>query len=254
MALDGALDPHVHADPLGQRGRGLSRRQPDSAALEERIGYRFANHDLLLRALTHVSGGGAENYQRLEFLGDRVLGLGVAELLYAAYPDATEGELSRRLSELVRRETCAEIALAWDVGPHLRLGAGESQAGGRRNAAILADVCEAILGAVFLDGGYDAVRSVVQRVFAERHAAPRRPLRDPKTAHQEWALGRGLPTPTYVLVDRTGPDHAPRFRVAARVEGIEVGLGSGLTKRAAEQEAAQTLLMREGVWTEAERG
>lgn len=235
----------------------MARRKPDAGALEERLGYRFRDQDLLARALTHVSAPGAGpgvSYQRLEFLGDRVLGLAIAEMLYLAYPDAAEGELSRRLAELVRRESCAEIALAWDVGPHLRLGAGEVHSGGRRNAAILADACEALIGAVFLDGGYEAAKALVERAFAERLAAPRRPLRDAKTALQEWAQGRGLPAPVYTVVEQAGPDHAPRFRVSAKVEGLDHALGLGSSKRGAEQEAARGLLLREGVWTEDDHG
>ena len=229
----------------------MARRKPETQQLEERLGYHFNDPDLLVRALTHVSaisGQTGRNYQRLEFLGDRVLGLAVSEMLCAAFPEATEGELSRRLAELVRRESCAEVAVAWDVGPHLKLGGGEAHSGGRRNPAILADVCESILGAVFLDGGYGAARDLVQRAFAERLSAPRRPLRDAKTALQEWAQGNGLPTPTYALVERVGPDHAPQFRVAAKVKGIPDGIGSGPSKRAAEQDAARSLLLREGVW------
>ncbi len=235
----------------------MARRTPDPRALEERLGYAFKDPDLLVLALTHVSAPGAGtgvSYQRLEFLGDRVLGLAIAELLYRTYPEAAEGELSRRLADLVRRESCAEVALAWDVGPHLRLGAGEVHSGGRRNQAILADACESIIGAVFLDGGYEPARGLVERAFAGRLAAPRRPLRDAKTALQEWAQGRGLPTPTYAVAEQVGPDHAPKFRVVARVQGLEQGLGHGTSKRAAEQDAARSLLLREGVWTEADNG
>jgi ribonuclease-3 len=233
----------------------VARRKPDTGALEERLGYRFRDRDLFGLALTHVSAPGAGpgmSYQRLEFLGDRVLGLAVAEMLYRAYPDAAEGELSRRLAELVRRESCAEVAQAWDVGPHLKLGAGEVHSGGRRNTAILADACEAIIGAVFLDGGYEAARALVERAFAQRLAAPRRPLRDAKTALQEWAQGRGLPTPVYAIVEQVGPDHAPKFRVSAKVEGLDLALGLGASKRSAEQDAARSLLLREGVWTESD--
>jgi ribonuclease III len=229
----------------------MGRRKPEVAALEDRIGYRFTDRELLARALTHVSfTKGRTSYQRLEFLGDRVLGLAVAENLFAAFPEAPEGELSRRLSDLVRAETCAEVALAWDVGPHLHLGAGELLAGGRQNRTILADVCEAMIGAVFLDGGYEAAKALVARAFDQRLRAAREPARDPKTALQEWAQGRGLPTPVYDVVERSGPDHAPVFRIAARVGPLECGLGEGPSKRAAEQDAALNLLRREGVWKE----
>ena len=234
----------------------MARRKAEPHDLEERLGYAFRDRDLVVRALTHVSAPKAAegSYQRLEFLGDRVLGLAIAEMLYAAYPEAPEGELSRRLSELVRRETCAEVALSWDVGPHLRLGTGEVQSGGRRNQAILADVCEAVIGAVFLDGGYPAAKALVERAFGDLLFAPRRNLRDPKSALQEWAQGKGWPTPTYAVVERIGPDHAPQFRVIAKVKGTDSGLGLGASKRAAEQEAARNLLVREGVWTEDEHG
>jgi ribonuclease-3 len=235
----------------------VAKRKLDTSALQARLGYIFSNSDLLVQALTHVSAPSASalgSYQRLEFLGDRVLGLTVAEMLYGAFPNEAEGDLSRRLSELVRRETCAEVAVAWDVGPHLKLGGGEVQSGGRRNQAILADVCEAIIGAVFLDGGYAAAKALVERAFAAQLATPRRPMRDPKSALQEWAQGRGLPTPTYAVVEQIGPDHAPRFRVVVKVQGQENGWGVGTSKRAAEQDAARDLLLREGVWTEEEHG
>ncbi len=234
----------------------MARRKPNLDELLDKLGYRFEKPELLDEALTHVSAPKADgqSYQRLEFLGDRVLGLAIADLLYRTFPGAPEGELSRRLAELVRRESCAEIAIAWDVGPYLKLGAGEAHAGERRNQTILADVCEAIIGAVFMDGGYDAARLVVERAFQPLLEAPRRPLRDPKSALQEWAQGRGLPPPTYSIVEQTGPDHAPKFRVMVKVKGAETEFGLGTSKRIAEQAAARSLLLREGVWTEEEHG
>jgi ribonuclease III len=170
---------------------------PDTGALEQKFGYVFSDRQLLVRALTHVSANrqGAprsDSYQRLEFLGDRVLGLAISELLFVAFPKASEGEMSRRLADLVRKETCAEVALDWDTGPHLRLGESETATGGARNIAILGDVCEAIIGGVFLDGGYQAARDLVERNWLERMKRPSRPLRDPKTTLQEWAQARGL--------------------------------------------------------------
>jgi ribonuclease III len=252
MAVERALEPHLPADPV----RRVARRKLDLEALQERVGYRFRNGDLLAHALTHVSAASAPggSYQRLEFLGDRVLGLAIASLLYRSFPHAPEGELSRRLSELVRRESCAEVALAWDLGPFLKLGGGEVQTGGRKNQAILADVCEAVIGAAFIDGGFDAARIVVERAFGDLLSTPRRPLRDPKSALQEWVQGRGLPTPAYTIVEQTGPNHAPKFTIRVAVQGAESGLGRGTSKRAAEQEAARSLLLREGVWSEDEHG
>nr|WP_245416281.1 ribonuclease III [Microvirga sp. 17 mud 1-3] len=233
----------------------MARRTPQPDQLQETLGYSFERPELLTEALTHVSApnAGGQSYQRLEFLGDRVLGLIVAEMLYETFPHSPEGELSRRLAELVRRESCAEVAIAWDVGPYLRLGAGEAQSGERRNLTILADVCEAIIGAVFLDGGYDAAKTLVVGAFGVLLHAPRRPLRDPKSALQEWAQGKGLPPPTYTVVEQTGPDHAPKFRVAVKVRGVESDFGLGTSKRAAEQEAARSLLVREGIWTEEDK-
>jgi ribonuclease-3 len=237
----------------------MARRKADTAPLEERLGHHFNDAQLLACALTHVSAAGgaagrSKNYQRLEFLGDRVLGLTIAEMLFSAFPDASEGELSQRLSELVRRDTCAEVALAWDVGPYLTLGGGDLQSGGRKSRPILADVCESIIGAVFLDAGYGAAKVLVERAFGERMMTGRQLVRDPKTVLQEWAQGRGLPTPTYHLVEQTGPDHAPRFHVEARIGTLEGATGSAATKRAAEQDAAQNLLVRERVWTEPQHG
>jgi ribonuclease-3 len=234
----------------------VARRKPNLDELLRKLGYRFEKPELLDEALTHVSAPQAsgQSYQRLEFLGDRVLGLAIAELLFKTFP-AAPGQLAlRRLAELVRRESCAEIAIAWDVGPYLKLGAGEAHSGERRNQTILADVCEAIIGAVFLDGGYEAARNLVERSFQSLLEAPRRPLRDPKSALQEWAQGRGLPPPTYSIAEQTGPDHAPRFRVMVKVKGSEGAFGQGASKRVAEQAAARSLLLREGVWTEDEHG
>ncbi len=234
----------------------MARRKPNLDELLKKLGYRFEKAELLDEALTHVSApqSGGQSYQRLEFLGDRVLGLAIAETLHKTFPGASEGELSRRLAELVRRESCAEVAISWDVGTYLKLGAGEAHAGERRNPTILADVCEAIIGAVFLDGGYEAAKALVERSFQDLLAAPRRPLRDPKSALQEWAQGRGLPPPTYTIVEQMGPDHAPKFRVMVKVKGAESEFGLGTSRRVAEQAAARSLLLREGVWTEEEHG
>lgn len=235
----------------------MAGRLKSLESLQDKLGYRFTNPDLLGIAITHVSAArsvAGENYQRMEFLGDRVLGLSVAEMLYQTFPGSAEGELSRRLSELVRRETCADVAISWDVGAYLRLGAGEAHSGERRNMTILADACEAIIGAVFLDGGYEAVRTLIERVFRDRLLTPRRALRDPKSMLQEWAQGKGLPTPAYAIVEQVGPDHAPKFRVTVQVQNMEGAFGIGSSKRAAEQAAARSLLIREGVWTEDDHG
>jgi ribonuclease-3 len=223
------------------------------AELEAAIGHAFADRGLIGRALTHVSAisdneARLTSYQRLEFLGDRVLGLAVADLLFRRFPGADEGELSRRLAGLVRKETCAEVAREWNIGPHLRLGPGEAQSGGRRKEAILGDVAEAIIGAVFVDAGFEAARALVERGFGSRLDTPARRLRDAKTGLQEWAQAKGLPTPTYEITAREGPDHAPRFTVQALVEGLAPAEGEGGSRRAAEMAAAETMLRREGAW------
>jgi ribonuclease-3 len=220
------------------------------AELEARFGHVFRDRSLLARALTHLSAPAAggpdrsQSYQRLEFLGDRVLGVVVAHMLYEAYPQASEGELSMRLAKLVRRETCADVALEWDVGPHVAMGQGEARAGGRKKAAILADICEAIIGAVFLDAGFTAANKVVSDTWRPRMDADLEPERDAKTAVQEWAQARALPAPRYVEAARSGPAHAPHFVMQVVLEGYEPESGEASSKRAAEQAAAQAFLAR----------
>lgn len=235
------------------------RRRKGTGALEHRIGYRFQDADLLDCALTHISAlAGPRNrvgsYQRLEFLGDHVLGLVVSDMLFRNFPKANEGELSRRLADLVRKETCAAMARELDLGAIIRLGSSEAGSGGRSRDAVLADVCESLIGAVFLDGGYPAAASLVEKLWNERMRTPARPLRDPKTTLQEWAQGRGLPTPTYREIGRSGPHHSPEFRIAVELPKLAPAEGIGRSKRAAEQAAAQALLQREGVMAEPGHG
>jgi ribonuclease-3 len=230
----------------------IKRAKAELSTLEARLGHKFADVELAMRALTHVSApaaagsGRGQSYQRLEFLGDRVLGLVVAEMLYSAYPQATEGELSMRLAKLVRRETCAAVAEEWEVGPHVVLGQGEARGGGRKKAAILSDICESLIGAVFLDAGFEAARSLVTRSWRARMNADLEPERDAKTAVQEWAQARGLPAPSYVEVSRSGPAHQPQFVMQVELDGFEPERGEASSKRAAEQAAAQAFLVR---WT-----
>jgi ribonuclease III len=220
------------------------------ADLETRLGYRFRDRELAARALTHLSApattgqGRLDSYQRLEFLGDRVLGLAIAEMLYEAFPQASEGELSMRLATLVRRETCAEVAREWDVGPHVVLGAGEAQAGGRKKAAILADIAESLIGAVFIEAGFEAAHALVARTWRARMHAVEEPERDAKTAMQEWAQARALHAPNYTEIDRSGPPHAPLFTIQVSLEGYEPAHGSASSKRAAEQAAAHAFMAR----------
>ena len=221
--------------------------------LSKRLGYSFEDPGLLRLALTHPSAqgsAGARDYQRLEFLGDRVLGLVVAESLYKTCPQDSEGALARRYNDLVHRDACAAIARTLDLGPHLIMSEAEAASGGARKSAILADVCESVIGAVFLDGGYEASRRLVQRLWGTWLSHPGPVPIDPKTALQEWAQGMKLPLPNYTDVDRSGPDHAPEFTVEARVSGYAPARGTGASKRAAQEAAATTILMREGVWPE----
>jgi ribonuclease-3 len=244
--------PAVAAAAAPVDGQKEPRRRRRGTALEERIGYRFKDGVMLDCALTHISAlKGARNragsYQRLEFLGDHVLGLVISDVLFRAFPKADEGELSRRLADLVRKETCAEIARTIELGAAIRLGSSEANAGARKRPAILADVCEALIGAVYLDGGYPAAEALVQRLWQVRIQAKAQPLRDPKTVLQEWAQARGLPTPAYREVARTGPDHDPEFCVAVQLPNFAPAEGSGRSKRAAEQAAAAAMLTRERV-------
>lgn len=224
-------------------------------ALEQRIGHRFKQGDLLTRALTHGSatarGGASEtSYQRLEFLGDRVLGLAVATMLHHAFPQAEEGELARRLNQLVRRETCADVARDLKLGDAIVFGGSEAQAGGRKKTAILADVCEAVIAAVYLDGGLKAAQDLIERHWRPRMTNYKGPLRDAKTMLQEWAQGLGKPAPLYRETERSGPDHAPIFVVRVDIDGHDPAFGRGGSKRIAEQKAAEAALTREGLWTE----
>src|SRR5690606_625911 len=212
----------------------------------------FSDRDLLERALTHASvGEGARpvrHYERLEFLGDRVLGLLAAERLLALHPDAKEGELSPRLAALVNGKACARVAERIDLGPALRLSPGESKSGGRAKATILGDAVEALMAALYIDAGLDKARAFFMDAWTDEfeRVDQARP-RDPKTELQQWAQGRGVPLPTYEVTARTGPDHAPEFFVAVSVKGFEPETGRGRSRQAAEKAAAlEMLLKREG--------
>ena len=215
-------------------------------AFEGRIGHRFARPALLVQAVTHGSfaSPGREDNQRLEFLGDRVLGLVMAEALLAADPQATEGQLAPRFNALVRKETCAEVARAAGLGEVLRLGRSEMISGGRRKLALLGDAMEAVIAAVYLDAGHDAARDMVLRLWGERIGAVEGDARDAKTALQEWAQARAMPPPAYIELAREGPDHAPRFTIEARLEDGSAARAEAGSKRQAEQAAAKALLER----------
>ena len=212
------------------------------------LGYRFQDEGLLERALTHRSASGGNN-ERLEFLGDAVLGLVMAEAVYAAHPGADEGTLSRLRARLVRRETLEELARELALGELLRLGSGELRSGGHRRGSILANALEAVFGAVFLDGGWVPTREVIRKVLGPRFAAldSDEELRDPKTRLQEFLQGRGHALPTYDVERVSGSAHAQHFDVVCRLEtpGLEIR-GEGTSRRAAEQQAAEQALRELG--------
>jgi ribonuclease-3 len=224
-------------------------RGSDLDPLFELLGHRFADPKLLAEALTHPSaharrGSPRQSYERLEFLGDRVLGLVVAELLWRRFPEEAEGELTRRHTGLVRRESLVEVARALGLGAFVILSQGEAQAGARDTPSVLADACEAVIAALYLDGGLEAARAFVHRYWEPLLQGTATPPRDAKTALQEWAQGRGRGLPTYETVSVAGPAHKRVFTVSARVEGAEPATASGSSKRAAETAAAAELIAR----------
>lgn len=223
----------------------LGRRS--STPLEKRLGYRFRRPELLDQALTHRSWAheredDVEHYERLEFLGDAVLGLIAAEELFRGHPELPEGELSKRKAFLVSREVLARRGEELGLGELLRLGVGEERSGGREKASLLADAVEAVLGAVYLDGGLDAARQAIAGLFADGLARPGAGPSDAKTLLQEAVQARGWPLPEYQLVEQTGPDHAKRFTVEVELRGEPAGRGHGRSKKSAEQEAAAVAL------------
>ena len=219
----------------------------DIRAFMARLGHDFARPELLVRALTHGSIASATrpDNQRLEFLGDRVLGLVMAEALFDADKSASEGQLAPRYNALVRGETCASIAREIGLGDVLKLGRSELMSGGRRKEALLADAMEAVLAAVYLDAGFEAARRIVLRLWGGRLDTLEDDPRDAKTALQEWAQANGMPPPAYEQTERSGPDHAPVFLITARLaDGREAQAQGAGTKRSIEQAAAQALLDR----------
>ena len=210
---------------------------------------------MLERALTHSSAVSParrieRSYQRLEFLGDRVLGLVVADMLYRRFPKSNEGELSRTLNALVRKETCAVIARQLDLGSEMILGDSEARTGGASKEAILGDVTEAVIGALYLDGGLGRAYEFVERMFGDLLTDGQPNRADAKTTLQEWAQARGLEPPTYTLAERTGPDHAPEFTIRVNVGDYEPLTAIGPSKKIAEHKAAELFLIRQNVWKE----
>jgi ribonuclease-3 len=232
----------------------------DLADLAAALGHSFRRPELLSDAVTHPSLSGMERagkrgsrtptpglaYERLEFLGDRVLGLVIANWLLEHYPAEREGALARRLASLVRWETLSDVAATLQLGRYLRLSTGEDESGGRNNGAILADSCEAVIGALYLDGGLPVAEKFIRSRWADLIDRTASPPQDVKTALQEWAQGRGKPLPVYETLGQTGPDHSPKFEVRVHLEGHESVTAEGASKRAAEKAAASAMLRRVG--------
>lgn len=215
-------------------------------AFQARLGHVFDRPDLLVRAVTHasMSSPNRDDNQRLEFLGDRVLGLVMAEALLERDRAAEEGQLAPRFNALVRKETCAAVAREIELGKVLKLGRSEMLSGGRRKQALLGDAMEAVIAAIYRDGGYEAARDAVLRLWGARIDTVEEDARDAKTALQEWAQARGLPTPAYVETARSGPDHSPQFTIEARLADDRTASATAGSKRQAEQAAAKALLAR----------
>jgi|TARA_R110002033_G_C3874683_1_gene237491 ribonuclease-3 len=216
----------------------------DLDAFQDRIGHRFGQPELLLRAMTHssIASDTRPDNQRLEFLGDRVLGLVIAEALMNGDRTAEEGQLAPRFNALVRKEACAEVARSVGLGDVLKLGKSEQVTGGRRKLALLGDAMEALIAAVYLDAGLDAARAMILRLWSDQVENVEYDARDAKTTLQEWAQARGMKPPVYTVTERSGPDHAPVFRITASLGDGPSADGEAPSKRAAEQAAAKALL------------
>jgi ribonuclease III len=218
----------------------------DLTAFAQRLGHPYRDPELLVRALTHasISSSTRQSNERLEFLGDRVLALTMAQALFMGDRGAAEGQLAPRFNALVRQETCADVAREIGLGDVLKLGRSETMSGGRRKEALLGDAMEALIASIFLDAGFETAQQVVLRLWGARIANVDLDARDAKTALQEWAQARGYTTPTYAELNRDGPDHQPNFTVEVRLQNNEVAEGRAGTKRQAEQSAAKALLAR----------
>jgi ribonuclease-3 len=216
--------------------------------ISERLGYRFGNEALLTEALTHGSTQKHKgDYQRLEFLGDRVLGLVISEHLFRTHPKDGEGQLTHVFSSLVRSEACADAGDVIGLSEIIIIGTGERAKGMNLNRTVLGDAMEALIAAIYLDGGLEQARAFVLRCWDHQLKAPKLPAKDSKTFLQEWALARALPIPSYRVVSREGPEHEPVFVVAVEVKDKPFAEGTAGSKRAAEMAAAEQFLKREGI-------
>lgn len=217
----------------------------DVKALQRNLGYDFRDETYIIRALTHASAhakSDGRDYERLEFLGDRVVNLVIADLLFKIFPDENEGLLAKRHTALVRGETLAAAARAMNLGDFAVLSDAERAAGGAENNNILGDIMEAVTAAIYLDGGFDAAENFIKRSLGDALHSMSEPPRDPKTTLQEWTQGQGLGLPVYALIGQSGPDHAPEFTVEVRIDGYAPQTATGLSKRKAEKDAAAVMI------------
>ena len=210
--------------------------------LEIRIAHHFQDKDLIRAALTHSSAAAGYNYELLEFLGDRVLGLVIAELLYTRFPKEPEGDLAKRLAALVQGSFLAKISQELELGAYITLSDAEAQAGGAENDNILADIFESLIGALYLDGGFEKCQKLIHKLWADRLDVMKEPPQHPKTQVQEWTQGQGLGLPEYRIVAQSGPDHAPVFDIELRVEGFDPVVAQGKSRQFAEKEAAREFM------------
>jgi ribonuclease-3 len=213
-----------------------------SEDLEALIGHRFEDKALLKAALTHSSTGALKNYERLEFLGDRVLGLVIAELLYRRFPDEKEGDLARRLAALVQGSFLAGIAQEMALGRYIDFSDAEAHAGGADNENILSDVFESLIGALYLDAGFSTCQTLIEKFWLDRLDLMNKPPQHPKTHLQEWAQAQGLPLPEYKIIGQHGPDHAPIFDIELHVQGYPVLTAQGRSRQAAEKTVAEKFI------------
>ncbi|MFP4314083.1 MAG: ribonuclease III [Alphaproteobacteria bacterium] len=216
------------------------------AELENHIGHEFRDKALLKMALTHSSTGETTNYERIEFLGDRVLGLVVSEILYEKFADEKEGDLAKRLASLVQGSWLAKIAMDINLGEYMSFSESERCSGGGANVNLLADGLEALIGAMYLDAGLPACRDFITRFWGDAFYEMKKPPQHPKTALQEWAQGQGLPLPTYKIINQSGPDHAPVFDIELNVQGYDRLIAQGRSRQIAEKEAAKAFIEKYG--------
>ena len=251
MARESALGPLLYQGPL--MPKSANRIEVIKAALREKTGYSFSDGERLDRALTHSSARNqpAENYERLEFLGDRVLGLIVAVLLFETFPKADEGELSLRFNQLVDARTCSDVAIELDIVKLIRAGADLGNPAAKNLVNVRADVIEALIAAFYLDGGMDAAKDFIHANWKSRMEGTLEARRDAKTELQEWAHRDCAAQPAYVILSRDGPDHDPHFAVKVTVGIYPPETGEGRSKRLAEQDAATRFLVKRGVWQDA---